>query len=125
MGNCLEKQRAWRRETGNAATKRYEKTHKGFLMRLYRNMTSRVKGLQKAKSHLYEGKELLPREDFYAWAMPHPDFLALWDEWEASGHERRLTPSVDRIDPARGYTLDNMEWVPFYVNCSRGARGRR
>ena len=38
---------------------RYEKTPKGFLMRLYRNMKSRVKGVQQAKHHLYEHCELL------------------------------------------------------------------
>lgn len=124
MGNCLERQRAYRRETGNASTKRYEKTQKGFLMRLYRNMQSRVTGIHKAKRHLYEGKEILPREEFYAWATDHPTFLALWKEWEENDRHRRLTPSVDRVDSSGGYTLDNMEWVPFHVNCSRGTKRR-
>jgi len=37
-----EKQRRLRDANGNYYTKKYEKTPKGFLMRLYRNMKSRI-----------------------------------------------------------------------------------
>ncbi len=128
MGQTKEEKnatcRAYRKRTCNADTKKYEKTKQGFLMRLYRNMTSRVTGSQKLKRHLYEGKELLPREDFYSWASASPTFHSLWEEWENNGHERRLAPSVDRIDSTRGYSVDNMEWVPFHENCRRGAVSR-
>lgn len=33
-------------------------------MRVYRNMKSRVEGIQKLKSHLYEGKEILDKQSF-------------------------------------------------------------
>ena len=103
---------------------KYEKTRKGFLMRLYRNMKSRTSGVQKMKYHLYEGKSLLPKEDFYAWAIDHREFNRLFDDYEASGYERRLAPSVDRIDSSRGYSLDNMEWVTMSENSRRGSINR-
>lgn len=106
-------------ESHKRACARYEKSKPGFLMRLYRNMQSRVTGVQKLKHHLYAGKELLLREDFYRWANESPRFHALFAEWEASGYERRLSPSVDRVNSERGYTIDNMEWVPFHENCRR------
>ena len=109
-----------RYEVHKLACKRYEKSKQGFLMRLYRNMQSRVTGVQKVKLHLYEGKELLMREQFYAWAWSSPKFHTLFAEWEAAGYPRRLAPSVDRIDSDYGYTLENMEWVPFHENCRRG-----
>jgi len=115
------KQRERRKRDGNALTRKYEKTQNGFLMRLYRNMQSRVCGVQKLKSHLYEGKDLLPRQEFYDWALADQTFLTLWDEWQQSGNERRLTPSVDRVDSDKGYETGNMEWVPFHENCRRGA----
>lgn len=63
---CRNKhQREKRKREGNIITRRYEKTPKGFLMRGYRNMQSRVTGVQKKKAHLYLGKELLPRDEFY------------------------------------------------------------
>lgn len=114
------RQREHRRKTGNAVTKRYEKTKKGFLVRMYRNMYSRVTGIQHKNPHLYKGLEILPREEFYAWAFDSRDFHDLWDVWVKAGHKQRLVPSVDRIDSGLGYFLDNMEWVPFHENCRRG-----
>lgn len=117
----LERQRARRRESGNADTAKYEKSKKGFLMRAYRNMKSRVTGIQQAKFHLYEGKKLLPKDQFYEWALNSRDFHRLFQAWEASGHDRKLTPSVDRIDSSHGYWLWNMEWVTHSENSRRGA----
>lgn len=120
-----EKKNAWQRNhrklNGNSCTKKYEKTKKGFLMRLYRNMQSRINGVQKVKSHLYEGKSLLSRDEFYSWTESNKQFYDLFEAWENSNYERRLTPSVDRIDSSLGYELHNMEWIPFHENCRRGA----
>lgn len=121
---ALEMQRILRLKNNNAHTKKYEKTKSGFLMRLYRNMKSRVSGVQKLKYHLYADKSLIDKEVFYNWALSNKDFHCLFDEWELSGYQRRLTPSVDRIDSELGYELSNIEFVPFYVNCSRGAKSK-
>ena len=124
-----EYQRQHRKKTGNASTRKYEKTKKGFLMRCYRNMKSRVTGVQKIKWHLYKGKPLLPKDEFYEWSLADPEFNRLFSEWEASGYERRLAPSTDRIDSSAGYFLGNMEWVTHSENSRRGAlnlwHGRR
>lgn len=116
----LAKQRERRRLNGNADTKRYEKTKNGFLMRLYRNMKSRICGVQKAKHHLYDGKCLLEKEDFYTWAQNCDEFHKLFRKWEKSGYDRKLTPSVDRIDSSDGYFVENMEWVTHSENSRRG-----
>lgn len=117
-------QRDRRMATGNSDTFKYEKSKKGFLMRAYRNMKSRVTGVQRAKFHLYEGKRLLPKGQFYEWAINNAVFHSLFDAWEASGYDRKLTPSVDRIDSDRGYWLWNMEWVTHSENSRRGAVSR-
>lgn len=118
---CMRlKQRKYRENKNNAATKKYEKTHKGFLMRLYRNMKSRVTGVQKLKLHLYEGLYLLPKEDFYEWAINNRSFKALFTKYKNSGYQRRFAPSVDRIDSTKGYFLKNMEFVTMAENSRRG-----
>jgi len=114
-------QRIQRVENGNAHTKKYEKTKRGFLMRLYRNMQSRITGVQAAKHHLYKGKSLLDRALFYEWANAQPDFHSLFSAWEESNYDRRHTPSVDRVDSSRGYDIDNMEWVTHSENSRRGS----
>lgn len=116
--------REYRARTGNASTKRYEKTPRGFLMRLYRNMKSRVTGIQKRKAHLYLGKSILSKEEFYAWAKDSVEFLRLFRLWEQSKYDRRLCPSVNRINPALGYELHNMEWITHSQNSSLASVSR-
>lgn len=115
-----EKQRLKRAENGNYHTKKYEKTPKGFLVRTYRNMLSRVSGVTKNKNHLYLGKEILNKEQFYEWSLKDNAFNSLFIYWTKSGYERRLTPSIDRIDSKKGYAIDNIQWITFSENCKRG-----
>lgn len=116
-----EWRRNWRKKNNNSDTRIYESTPKGFLMRKYRNMQSRVTGIQKLKSHLYLGKELLPRKDFYEWALNSKVFWSLWNSWVKSNRERKLCPTVDRINSSKGYILENMNWVTHGENSRRGA----
>ncbi len=114
--------REYRKRTNNLATRKYEKTKKGFLMRCYRNMQSRINGVQKLKSHLYQSKELLPREDFYSWSLQNKDFNNLFTKWERESYNQKLTPSVNRVDSSKGYTLDNIEWITHSENSRRTTR---
>lgn len=117
----LEYQREKRKLNENAYTKKYERTHGGKLMRIYRNMKSRVEGVQREKAHLYSGLELIGKHQFYEWAVESPEFWTLFDAWRDSGFSRKLAPSVDRIDSSRGYVIGNMEWVTHSENSRRGA----
>jgi hypothetical protein len=116
-----ERQRLLRQQNGNAHTKKYEKTPKGFVMRLYRNMQSRVQGIQWQKKHLYENMELLPREEFYQWILNDETFKRLYESYVTSGYQRKLAPSVDRLDSSKGYIFGNMEIVTMSENSRRGA----
>jgi hypothetical protein len=116
-----KRQRERRKANGNKTTKKYEKTVNGFLMRAYRNMKSRVNGIQKLKSHLYKGLFLLDKEVFYVWAREDNNFNGLYWEWVNSGYNKKLTPSIDRIDSDKGYSLDNMRWVTHSDNSKFGA----
>jgi len=100
---------------------KYEKTKKGFLMRKYRNMQSRVLGIQKLKAHLYLGKSLLDRQIFYDWALSSKEFHSLFKIWEEANYDRKLCPSVERINSSLGYTLSNMEWITHSENSRRGS----
>ena len=93
-------------------------------MRAYRNMQSRITGVQWRKAHLYAGKQLLPRDHFYEWAYGDQQFHMLFAIWQASGYNRKLTPSVDRVNSALGYSLDNMRWVTHSENSRGGSRSR-
>lgn len=118
------KQREYRRKTGNAATQKYEKTKQGKLMRTYRNMQSRVTGILKKKAHLYEGLDILSREEFYEWSLNGTQFHLLYDQWVASEYKPGMSPSVERVNPEKGYTIDNMEWITHSENSRRAAKTR-
>ena len=122
--NKLEWQRQQRAKNGNKWTKKYEKTKKGFLVRMYRNMKSRTAGIQKKKAHLYEGLTLLDKELFYDWALSSDEFHQMFKDWEDSGYDRRLTPTVDRIDSSIGYELHNMQWLTHSENSRKGCESR-
>ena len=121
----LEKQRARRKANGNAATHKYEKTQGGFLMRVYRNMKSRVTGVQKLKAHLYVGLPIISKEEFYAWSKINLQFLSLFKQWEKSGYSRLLTPSIDRIDSSKGYEIENIRWLTHSENSKEGALSKK
>lgn len=118
------KQREYRARTRNAVTKKYERTKKGKLMRTYRNMQSRVTGVLQKKRHLYEGLPILPRQQFYLWAMSDPEFHRLFDLWVDSEYRCGASPSVDRIDPSKGYVLGNMRWLTHSQNSAQASGAR-
>ena len=120
----LEYQRALRVSNGNRHTKKYEKTMSGYLMRMYRNMKSRIEGVQSLKAHLYRGKELMDKDSFYEFAKCSPMFLVLFHQYEKEGYPRKLAPTADRIDSSKGYSINNIQWVTHSVNSSLGARSK-
>lgn len=120
----LAYQRNIRKNNENLYTKKYEKTINGYLMRMYRNMKSRVEGVQHLKSHLYQGKELMDKASFYEFAKCSPMFLALFYQYEKEGYPRNLAPTADRIDSSKGYTISNIQWVTQSINSSLGAKSK-
>ncbi len=114
---------AWRRgrckPCDYITSQAYERTPKGFLMRSYRNMLGRTRGLTTRSNHLYKGLPICKKEDFYKWSMEKDSgFLNLLENYKESGFERSLAPSVDRIDKYQGYLLENMRWLTISENVS-------
>lgn len=105
------------RESGQSHSKKYEKTIPGFLMRSYSNLRSRCLG--RVKPHLYKGLDFFEREEFYDWTNSDGKFFELYHTWKESGYDRKLSPSVDRIDPDQGYIPGNVRWVTHSENSSR------
>lgn len=118
-------QREYRIKNDNLCTNKYEKTINGFLMRKYRNMESRVKGIQKLKNHLYKGLDLLDRKQYYQWAKSSKTFKYLFKTWIENDYDRKFCPTVDRINSLKGYHLSNMEWITHSENSRRGALSAR
>lgn len=96
----------------------YIRTPQGRLMMTYHNMRCRVEGLQPAKAHLYAGLPIMPRAEFYAWALNDLAFRRLFRAWKRAGFVRRLSPSIHRIDRTQGYVPGNVMFVTQATNSS-------
>jgi hypothetical protein len=116
-----ERQRERRKINRNWDYKKYEKTKNGFLMRTYRNMLSRVLGIQKLKAHLYQGLGIIKKEDFYKWSLNDFNFNELFSKWVDSGYNRKISPSIDRIITELGYEEGNIQWITHSENSRKGA----
>ena len=90
-----------------------------FLSNLYKKMRQRVQGIRVSRDSKYWiGKPILAKDIFLLWSKNHPDFLRLYKEWKSLDYDRKFTPSVNRINSAKGYSLDNLEWLTTSQNCS-------
>ena len=118
-------QKAYRVGNGDSHTKSYEKTPRGYLVRTYRNMSSRVTGILKHKQHLYEGLSILGKDAFYEWSLSKDSgFIELLDSYAASGYDMKLAPSIDRKDSTLGYEASNIRWITHSENSRLGAMSR-
>ena len=88
-------------------------------------MGCRVRGKNTHRPDLYVGLPILPKDVFLNWSKNHPDFLVLYKRWVTSGFDRKLTPSVNRMNSNKGYTLGNIEWMTNSQNCGLSGEVRK
>lgn len=65
----------------------------------------------------YEGKQRCSEQEFVDFCNKNKEkLLVMWHAYLQSGKDLRLAPSVDRIDPDEGYTIDNLQFVIYGYN---------
>ena len=77
----------------------------------YYKLKSRVAGAEFRYKIYYRGLPLCTSKEFKEWSLADKDFLSLFDTWIKSGYSYKLSPSVERLDKEKGYTLENMMWA--------------
>jgi len=58
------------------------------------------------------------RTEFKLWALSDVEYNKIYSAWVASGCEKDLAPSIDRLDETKGYSFDNVQWVTSDQNVS-------
>ena len=81
--------------------------------------STRLRGVRSPDKNYWVGLPIIDRDEFIEWAMKNSHFNRLFDAWEATGHIQRFVPTVDRVDPVKGYIIGNMEWVMMSENSHR------
>lgn len=95
------------------ATSVYRHMPVGMLTNLFQKLSSRNK---------LKGYGTLPFTlgEFQTWAMNNHEFLRLFNLWVADDYSKKSKPSVDRVNPYRGYEFRNMQWLSWNENYLKG-----
>lgn len=105
----------------DAKTKKYNKSYNGKIICMYLNAKQRVLGQDK-KRPSYKGLPICTMKQFKAFIL-RTNYRDLWAAWVKSGYRLVHTPTIDRLDKLKGYTLDNIEIVTYSENTKRRDRG--
>lgn len=98
---------------------RYRTDKKYYLNNRYNVLKQRAEG----RSIYPTGAKGLPfctREEFINWCNETMDiFDPMWKTWQDSEYDLTKAPSVDRIDPRKGYEIENLQWLTQSDNSSK------
>lgn len=64
-------------------------------------------------------------EEFKEWLLGQDKYHVLFDGWIQSGYKKGASPSCDRKDDYKPYTLDNLRLSTWDENKKRGSCDRR
>lgn len=98
--------------------KKWRNSPRGYLNRLYGGIKTRCTNRRYKKNAKYHGLPVMSWEDFVQWGLT-PEFEEMYEAYLQSGKDRKLAPSVDRIDPTKGYVLGNVQWLTLSDNSKR------
>ena len=91
----------------------WEEKNKFTFKRVSNGIYSMQKNSSKQRGHQPPAYTL---EELRSWMQQQPNLNKLLKDYEASGGDRKLAPSVDRLDDEVGYTFDNIRLVTCKVN---------
>lgn len=97
--------------------KEYWRTPKGRISSIFATQVSSSK----------QRKHVLPkytREELLEWAYQN-NLLTLHQQWEKSGYLKDYVPSIDRLDPTKEYSLDNIRLVTWKENNEKAYEDRK
>ena len=97
--------------------RRRDFSYKGQAARMYRHQ----QGNSKQRGHR---PPTYSCEEFVSWCLSNPDYIRLHNAWKATGYPVQLTPSADRLDDTKGYSLDNIQLLTWEDNRLKGTHGR-
>lgn len=94
---------------------RYRRTRKGLLCMIHQGQ--RVSSVRRGHAPVAYTLEQL-RDRF----LNDPLFISIYDRWVSLGYPSSEKPSLDRIDPAKPYTLDNLQVMTWRENEAKGKK---
>lgn len=96
----------------------FRKSKDGWAHHVYK----RQRRSSRERNHLFNAYTLV---ELKKWVFSQEIFHALHKEWTESGYDIKKTPSLDRLDDYKPYTLDNLRVVTWEVNDKRYHEDRK
>ena len=93
-------------------TERWRQTYKGLTANLYAKVKERSRRNSKNNAEF-------TLAEFRIW-LEQTNIHRLFGRWEKCGYKTDRRPSIDRINPLRGYTFENMQVITAEENRSKG-----
>ena len=88
----------------------YRRTKEGLIARIFNDQ-------HKTKYQIH-----YTLEELREWAMSQEIFHILYDKWVKSNYQKDLTPSFDRINAWKDYSLDNLQIITWKENYEKGRK---
>ncbi len=96
----------------------YRKTINGKLILMFHQMKQRnQKHMNLGRKNFHEIK--FTRKDFTKHMLEKTQFMKVYEFWTINNHKQRYTPTTDRIDNSKGYTLANIQCLSLEDNASK------
>ena len=96
------------------------KTNKDFwLSTRYTEIVQRCTNPNNVRTNNYNGLEYCTREEFKSKFINDSQFLYTFEQWAIRNYDILYSPSIDRIDNTKGYTLDNIQVLTHSDNSSK------
>ena len=95
------------------------KTNPNYYMRaIYNGICSRCREDSNQKN--YRGLPVLSKEEWLIWTDKNmKKFMKLYRNWQKSGYNHKLAPSIDKINNKAGYLPNNLQWLTVSQNCKK------
>jgi hypothetical protein len=101
--------------------KKYRNSPRGYLNRIYNGVKTRCTNTKNKRTKSYHGLDFMTWEEFLEWGFTE-ELVAMHKNYLDSGKDRKLAPSVDRIDPTKGYVKGNVQWLTLSENSRRAGK---
>jgi hypothetical protein len=114
-GRCMNCCRVFLRRTNSLS----------FLKHLYCKLKDRCTNPNNKNSDIYLGMKFCSRKSFLDKFENNFQYLRVYRDWQKSGFNVSKAPSVDRIDPSKGYILSNLRIITLKENALLGHKPKR
>ena len=97
------------RKCKNEDTKKYKRTIDGLICEIYHSQ----RGSSKSRKMSLPDYTLLELSE---WIKSDVHFYSIYEKWVKSGFDRKLRPSIDRLDDYKSYSFDNIRIITAREN---------